>query len=216
MTPPRAPAAPLRWAKLIAGLLGFAVGVTGMIRSGIGLGPWDAFHVGLHLQTGMSIGVASIVTGLAIVALSLAIGVRPGPGTVANMVLIGVFIDLLLPVTPPAPSYAWGAAVFLAAIVVCGLATGLYISARLGEGPRDGLMMGVARRTGWPVRRVRTLIELAALGSGWAMGGRVGLGTLLFAFGIGPAAQWGLRLCGVDAHGGDRPWPGRSPVPSAE
>jgi hypothetical protein len=113
------------------------------------------------------------------------------------MVLIGVFIDLLLPLIPPATNWLWGLAYHLPGVLLCGLATGVYIGAGLGKGPRDGLMLGLHQRTGWPVRRVRTLIELAVLGLGMLMGGTIGVGTLLFAFGIGPAVQWGLRVCGV-------------------
>lgn len=170
-----------------------------MIQSQLGLGPWDAFHVGVARLTPLSIGVASIVTGLAILAGSRLLGARIGVGTLANMVLIGVFIDLLLPLVPPARGWAIGLAYYLPALLVVGLCTGMYIAARLGSGPRDGLMLAVADRTGWPVRRVRTLIELSALGAGWAMGGQVGVGTVLFAATVGPAAQWGLRLFGVIA-----------------
>lgn len=189
----------LAWAQLLAGLAGFAVAVSLMIRSGLGLGPWDAFHVGLHRWTGISVGGASIVAGVVIVVGSLPIGIRPGWGTLANMVLIGVFIDLLLPRVPPAPSLPLAFVFHLAGIGICGLATGFYIAAGLGTGPRDGLMIGLAERYGWPVGRVRTGIELTVLLLGWGMGGTVGIGTVLFAFGIGPVTQWGLRVCGVEA-----------------
>jgi uncharacterized membrane protein YczE len=185
------------WLQLMAGLFGFGVAVALMIRSGLGLGPWDAFHVGLHHLAGISVGAASIVAGAAIVLASLRIGVRPGWGTLANMVLIGVFVDLLLAVVPHADGVAVAVAFHLVGIGLCGLATGFYIAAGLGKGPRDGLMIGLSERTGWPVRRVRTAIELVVLGLGWAMGGAIGVGTLLFAFGIGPVTQWGLRVCGV-------------------
>src|SRR5690606_30836912 len=127
----------LRWAQLLLGLLGFAVAIVFMIRSELGLGPWDAFHVGISLWTPLSIGVASIVTGLAVLAGSALLGVRPGVGTLANMVLIGVFIDLLLPHVPTARGWAMGLAYYLPALVVLGLCTGMYIAARLGSGPRD-------------------------------------------------------------------------------
>lgn len=185
------------WAQLVTGLFGFAVAVSLMVRSRLGVGPWDAFHVGLHRLTGLSLGTASIVTGVAIVAGSLFLGVRPGWGTLANMLLIGIFIDLLLPWVPQASSMVWGLAFYAPAILLCGLATGVYIDAGLGKGPRDGLMIGLSVRSGWPVGRVRMLIELTVLSLGWVMGGRVGVGTLLFAFGIGPATQWGLNIFGV-------------------
>lgn len=193
------------WARLVAGLFGYALSIDLMIRSGLGLGPWDAFHVGLSRQTGISVGAASILTGVVIVAAAPLYGIRPGPGTIANMVLIGLFIDATLPWVPPAPNAWTGFAVHVFAIALCGLSTGFYIAARLGNGPRDGLMLGLSGRTGWPVGRVRTLLELSALVFGWAMGGPVGLGTLLFALGIGPAAQWGLRLCGVQKAPQERP-----------
>lgn len=185
------------WARLVAGLAGFAAAICLMIRSGLGLGPWDAFHVGISLQTGISVGAASILAGVAIVAGSWFVGARPGPGTLANMVLIGLFLDGLLPWTPAAPGLAAGFAYYGVAVALCGLSTGLYIAPGLGKGPRDGLMLAVSARSGWSVRRVRTLIELSALAFGWAMGGAVGIGTVIFALGIGPAVQWGLRVNGV-------------------
>ncbi|HEY0972848.1 MAG TPA: hypothetical protein VGE02_17900 [Gemmatimonadales bacterium] len=186
-----------RWAQLLAGLWGYGAAVTLMIRSELGLGPWDAFHVGLSLHTPLSIGVASIAAGVVVLAVALALGMRPGPGTIANMVLIGLVTDLLLPVVPPARGFLWGLGYFLPAIALLGLCTGMYIGARLGPGPRDGLMLAIARRTGWAVRHVRTGIELSALGAGWAMGGQVGLGTVIFALLVGPSAQWGLGVFGL-------------------
>lgn len=185
------------WTQITIGLFGYGLAVTLMIKSGLGLGPWDAFHVGIQQITGVPVGMASIIAGVFIVAGSYFIGVRPGPGTLANMILIGVFIDLLLPITPDAPGWVWGLMYHIVGILACGLATGFYIGAGLGKGPRDGLMIGVSQRTGWPVRRVRTLIELTVLVLGWLMGAQIGLGTVLFALGIGPAVQWGLRVCGV-------------------
>ena len=188
---------PAAWAQLVAGLAGFGVSVDLMVKSGLGLGPWDAFHKGLAGRAGITLGTASILVGAAIVAASWFIGIRPGVGTLANMLLIGWFIDLFHPWVPAPPSYAWGYAYYLAAILVCGLSTGFYIGAGLGKGPRDGLILGLVARGGWSVRRVRTLVELSALGLGWWMGGEIGIGTLIFAFGIGPAMQWGLRVSGV-------------------
>lgn len=198
----------VRWAQLLLGLVGYGVAIVLMIQSRLGLGPWDAFHVGVARWTPFSIGVASIVTGLAILAGSRLLGVRPGVGTLANMLLIGVVIDLLLPHVPAASGWMIGLAYYVPALLVVGLCTGMYIGARLGSGPRDGLMLAVAERTGWPVRRVRTMIELSALGAGWAMGGQVGAGTILFAAAVGPAAQWGLRLFGVIPTPGVIPRPG--------
>lgn len=188
------------WAQLVAGLAGYSVSIVLMIRSGLGLGPWDALHVGLARLTGVSVGLASIAAGVAIVAGSWLIGIRPGPATLLNMVLIGALVDLLLPFLPPASGLGWGYAFHLAGIAVCGLSTGCYIAARLGQGPRDGLILGLSARTRLSVRAVRTAVELSALLLGWAMGAPVGVGTLLFAFGIGPAMQWGMRLFRVADH----------------
>lgn len=185
------------WAQLLVGLLAFGIAISLMVQSRLGLGPWDAFHAGLHRLTGMSLGMATVVTGVVILVGSFFLGIRPGWGTIANMVLIGIFIDLLLPWMPPAQGAIWGLTYYAPAILLCGLATGVYIAAGLGKGPRDGLMIGLSVRSGWPVRRVRTLIELVVLLLGWTMGGRVGVGTLLFAFGIGPATQWGLAIFGA-------------------
>jgi hypothetical protein len=165
-----------------------------MIQSGLGLGPWDAFHVGLNRLTGISVGMASILVGLVIVAGSYFLRIRPGPGTIANMVLIGLFIDLILPRISPAEHWLTGLVYYLVAIPLAGFATGMYMGARLGNGPRDGLMIGLATAKGWPVHRVRTAIELSALAGGWAMGGTIGIGTVIFALTIGPAAQLGLRF----------------------
>lgn len=196
------PGSPVRswraWLQLVVGLAGFGIAVSMMVRSGLGLGPWDAFHVGLARRTGISIGQASIVTGVLIVAGSWFIGVRPGIGTLANMLLIGFFIDATLRVMPSAANVAVGVVMYVAAILVCGLSTGFYMAPGLGKGPRDGLIVGLCRRTGRSIRLVRTLVEISALGLGWGMGGPVGVGTLLFAFGIGPAMQWGMRVCGVN------------------
>ncbi len=179
----------------------FGIAISLMIRSDLGLGPWDAFHVGLHLLTGMTVGVASILVGVVIVLGTLLIGVRPGPGTLANMVLIGIFVDLLLPVVPTAEGWALGLLYFLVGVALSGLATGMYIATGLGKGPRDGLMVGVSQRTGWPVRRVRTGIELSVLALGWLMGGKIGLGTVIFTLTIGWSAQWGLQLFGFSPTG---------------
>jgi hypothetical protein len=113
------------------------------------------------------------------------------------MILIGVFINLLTPLIPDAQGWVWSLAYYIPGILLCGLSTGFYIGAGLGKGPRDGLMLGVSDLTKLPVRRVRTAIEVVVLSLGWLMGAPIGLGTLMFAFGIGPAVQWGLRVCGV-------------------
>jgi uncharacterized membrane protein YczE len=196
---PAAPASDLlrRWTQLVLGFLGWGLSVALMLRSGLGVGPWDAFHQGLHRHLGIGVGMASIGVGVGVLLLSLPLGIRPGLGTLANMVLIGVFTDLLLPVLPAAHGWAWGLGYHLAGIGLAGWFTGVYIAAGLGKGPRDGLVLAVAARRSWSVRRVRTLVEVAVLGAGWALGGTLGVGTLIYALLIGPSMQIGLRRWGV-------------------
>lgn len=183
-------------------LFGFAVAL--MIQSGLGLGPWDAFHYGLHRLTGMSVGAAIILVGVVIVAGTYLINVRPGPATIANMILIGVAADVMLLLLQPAGSWFAAVVMFVAGVLLTGFATGMYIGAGLGEGPRDGLMIGISRRTGFNVGRVRTGLEIVVLGIGWAMGGVVGIGTIIFALTIGPATQWSLQLFGMSSTGATR------------
>lgn len=184
----------LRLGELVTGLVLWGLAIALMVRSELGLGPWDAFHVGLHLQTGLSIGVANIATGTVIIAITLAMRVRPGVAIVLNTLLIGLCVDLFLPVVPAAPGVWPGLTYFAGALVIAGLATGLYIGAGFGQGPRDALMLAIHERTGWSVQRARTVLEASVLAAGWAMGGGVGIGTVVYALAIGPAVQWGLRL----------------------
>jgi uncharacterized membrane protein YczE len=208
--PARAVLRTVRFAQLMIGLACWGLAITLFIRSHLGLGPWDAFHFGLHRQTGMTVGMASIVAGFAILLVNYALRIRPGIATVLNMVFIGVFTDLLLPLVPDAPSLPWAIAYFATAIVTVGVASGLYIGAGFGHGPRDGLMVALALRTGWSVRRIRTLIELSVLAVGWLMGGTVGLGTVIIALTVGPTVQWGLRLFGAVPPRGDGDEPVRT------
>jgi uncharacterized protein len=188
---------PARAAQLLLGLFGLSVAITIFIRSEFGLGPWDAFHYGLHLQTGITVGVASITVGLAIVAISAACGVRPGIGTLLNMLLVGVFIDLLMPLVPVAPSLPLAAAYCGTAVVLAGLSSGMYMGAGFGQGPRDTLMVALVRRSGRSVRRIRTIIEVVVLLLGWSMGGTIGIGTVVITLTIGHSVQWGMRLFGA-------------------
>jgi uncharacterized membrane protein YczE len=181
------------WGQLLVGLVCYGVAIAFMLDSHLGLGPWDMFHQGLSYQTGWSVGRISQVVGFVILALLLFVKIRPGWGTVFNIVLIGQVTDWVMPLLPDPTGVPLRFAMFVAGVFICGMGTGLYIGARLGAGPRDSLMLWLNQRTGWPVRRVRTLMEIVVLLCGWALGGTIGLGTLLFAFGIGPAAQLGLH-----------------------
>ncbi len=183
------------WGRLLVGLAIFATGIALMIRSNLGLGPWDMLHQGIFVLTGLSIGQAAILVGLVIFVVLWPLGSRPGWGSVANMLLVGIVVDQVLPQLTVAPSVLWGFGYHLAGIAMAGFGTGLYVSARMGAGPRDSLMLVLGQRTGWPVRRVRGAIELVVLALGSLMGGTLGLGTVLFAVLIGPAVQWSLRAC---------------------
>jgi uncharacterized membrane protein YczE len=174
---------------LLAGLLTFGLGISLMVEAGLGLGPWEALHQGISVRTGIPIGTVSILLGIPILALWWPLGQRPGIGTLINVAIIGTATNvgnLLIPTQHELPAQV---AMMLAGVVVIGLGSGLYLSADLGPGPRDGLMVGLHRRFGWSIRRARTLVELSALGVGWALGGTIGVGTLAFAFGIGPVVQ---------------------------
>jgi uncharacterized protein len=187
----------LRLGQLFLGLLGWGLGISLFIRSQLGLGPWDAFHFGAHVQTGITVGVASIVVGFLILVVNAAMGIRPGLGTVLNMVFIGLFTDLILPLVPDATSLAAGFGYYALALPLVGLSSGAYIGAGFGHGPRDGLMLALTIRSGWSVRRIRTLIEMAVLGAGWLMGGMVGIGTVITTLTIGHSVQWGLGVFGA-------------------
>ncbi|WP_243707807.1 hypothetical protein [Micromonospora sp. KC606] len=179
-----------RLVQLYTGLVLYGVSMALMIRSGLGLNPWDVFHQGLARQTGMSVGAASILVGATVLLLWIPLRQRPGLGTLSNVVVIGLAVDAavaILPADLPLPARV---VLLVTGIVANGAATGLYLGANLGPGPRDGLMTGlVARRPGWSVRLVRTAIEVVVLASGVLLGGTVGLGTVGYALAIGPLAQ---------------------------
>ena len=179
-----------RLTQLYAGLVLYGVSMALMIRSGLGLNPWDVFHQGLSRQTGISVGTASILVGAVVLLLWIPLRQRPGLGTVSNVVVIGLAVDAavaLLPADLPLPARI---GLLVTGIVANGIATGLYLGADLGPGPRDGLMTGlVARRPGSSVRLVRTGIEVTVLALGWLLGGTAGIGTVAYALAIGPLAQ---------------------------
>ncbi|HEX5144305.1 MAG TPA: hypothetical protein VFW21_10595 [Mycobacterium sp.] len=165
-----------------------------MVRAGLGLDPWDVFHQGLALRSQWTIGTASVVVGAVVLLAWLPLRNRPGFGTLANIVVIGVTVDAVLAVLPAPAALPARVAMMLGAVLLNAFATVLYIGAGLGPGPRDGLMTGLVRRTGGSVRLVRTAIEVLVLTVGWLLGGAVGVGTLVYALGIGPSVQLLLRL----------------------
>jgi uncharacterized membrane protein YczE len=183
-----------RGAALLVGLTGYGVSMAMMVRAGLGLDPWDVFHQGLALRTGMTIGLASAVVGVAVLLAWIPLRNRPGIGTVANVIVIGVTVDLALWLMPTPTSLTVRTALMLAAVVLNAVSTVLYIGAGLGPGPRDGLMTGLVVRTRRSVRLVRTGIEISVLTVGWLLGGTVGVGTVVYAFGIGPLVALFVRL----------------------
>jgi uncharacterized membrane protein YczE len=176
------------------GLVVFGLGIALMARAGLGLGPWEAFHQGLARLTGQELGTVSIVLGLPILALWWPLGERPGLGTILNVAVIGTATNVGVALVPAPAGIPAQFAMMVAGVVVIGFGSGLYLGADLGPGPRDGLMTGLHHRFGWSIRRARTSIELAVLVFGFLLGGTVGLGTIVFAFGIGPIVQWTLPL----------------------
>lgn len=179
-----------RISQLTAGLALYGFSIALFIRAGLGTAPWDILHQGVARLTGISTGVVIIVLSFLILLLWIPLRQRPGWGTLANAVLVGLFVDLSMPLIPRADGLLWQVLFLLGALVLNAVATACYISASFGPGARDGLMTGLARRTGWPLWRCRTLIEVTVVAIGWALGGVLGVGTVAYAFGIGPLVQW--------------------------
>ncbi len=167
-------------------------GLALMVLADLGLGPWEVLHQGLSVRTGVPIGRAGILVGFVVLASWLPLRLPPGIGTVCNVVIIGLVIDTVLALVHPPSALVVRVAVMLAGVGLVGAGSGLYIGAGLGAGPRDGLMTGLAGRGVGSIRSVRTVIELSALAGGWALGGNVGVGTVVFALGIGPLVQHAL------------------------
>ncbi|RAX16186.1 hypothetical protein DC347_14210 [Pseudarthrobacter sp. AG30] len=175
-----------RLLQLFTGLAMYGISLAMFIRAGLGLDPWDVFHQGVANRTGLSIGVVVIAVSFLVLLLWIPLRQWPGFGTLCNAVLVGVFADIGLAVIPQVSLLAGQIGLLGGAIVLNGIASACYIGARFGPGARDGLMTGLARRTGWSVRLSRTLIEVTVLAIGWVLGGSVGVGTVVYALAIGP------------------------------
>jgi uncharacterized membrane protein YczE len=186
-----------RLLQLYIGLTLYGVSSALLVRGGLGLEPWGVLHQGLAELTGLTIGVVSIIVGAAVLLLWIPIRQRPGLGTVSNVFAIGIAMDTTLAVVPEAHGLVVRIPLLVAGIVLNGVATGLYISARFGPGPRDGLMTGLHRLTGRSIRLVRTAIEVAVVATGFVLGGSVGVGTIAYALAIGPLAQLFLRVFAI-------------------
>ncbi|MFE2424581.1 YitT family protein [Streptomyces hokutonensis] len=186
-----------RLVQLYVGLALYGASSALLVVSGLGLEPWNVLHQGLAELTGLTIGVVSIIVGAAVLLLWIPLRQRPGLGTVSNVFVVGLAMDGTLALVPDAHGLAVRIPLLLAGILLNGVATGLYISASFGPGPRDGLMTGLHQRTGRSIRLIRTGLEVAVVATGFALGGTVGVGTLLYALAIGPLAQLFLRVFAV-------------------
>lgn len=180
------------FSRLILGILLYALGIVLSINANLGVSPWDTFHQGISNLVNITFGQASIAVGFIIVLLNLYLKENIGIGTILNMVLIGIFIDLIMyyNLIPIMDSLIPGLIMIILSMFVIALATYCYIGAGFGSGPRDGLMVGLTKKTGRPVGLIRGLIELAVLIIGFLLGGKVGIGTVILAFGIGPIVQF--------------------------
>ena len=178
-----------RLLQLLIGLALYGMSLAMFIRAGLGTAPWDVLHQGLAARTGLSLGTVVVLVSFVVLLLWIPLRQWPGVGTLFNAVLVGVFADVGLAFIPVFSHLGGQMGLLIAAVLRTGVASACYIGARLGPGARDGLMTGLARRTGWPVRACRTGIEVVVLGAGWLLGGSVGIGTVLYALAIGPLVQ---------------------------
>ena len=179
---------PRRLIQLFAGLILYGVSDAMLLLAGLGVDPWDVLHQGLARRTGVPTGTWAIIVGAVVLLLWIPLRQRPGLGTLCNVVVVGTVIDVVLATVPPPRALPVQAVVMVSGVVLNGVATGLYIGAGLGPGPRDGLMTGYAAR-GHSLRVVRTCIEVTVLLAGWLLGGTVGVGTVVYAACIGPLAH---------------------------
>lgn len=178
-----------RLGLLYVGLMLYGLAIAMMIRADLGVDPWDVFHLGLAQHLPLSVGTIIILIGALVLLFWIPLRQRPGLGTISNVIVIGLATNLGLALLPTFEHLGVRTALLVGGVVVNGLATGMYIGAGFGPGPRDGLMTGIVARTGWQIRTVRTCIEITVLCVGWLLGGTVGIGTLVYAFAIGPLIQ---------------------------
>ena len=187
-----------RLPQLFLGLALYGASLAMMVRGALGLAPWDVLHSGFIRHVPMTIGQAVVLLSFLVLLLWIPLREKPGIGTVANALVVGLAADATLAVLAEPDSLALRVALMLGGVVLNGLATALYIGSQFGRGPRDGLMTGLARRTGWSLRLVRTGLEVTVVVIGLLLGGALGVGTVLYALAIGPLAQHMLPWCTVD------------------
>jgi uncharacterized membrane protein YczE len=194
---------PLRITRLVIGLILYGIADALLIRALLGVDPWTVFAQGIMAQTGLSIGLLTVVIGALVLLFWIPLRQKPGIGTVLNVLLIGPAIELGLWLIPAGVELWQQVLLFTAGLLLLAVASGIYIGAHLGPGPRDGLMTGIHNRTGWPIWVGRSGVELTVLLIGWLLGGNFGVGTVVFALAIGPLCGWTLPLFGV--HRRERP-----------
>ena len=178
-----------RLLQLYIGLILYGVSAAMYVRADLGADPWNVFHLGIARIFSLNLGIVMIGVGALVLLLWIPLRTRPGIGTISNVIVLGLAADAALAVIPPVESMVFRVGLLIFALVANGLATGMYIGAGLGAGPRDGLMTGIHARTGWSIRNIRTAIEVTVLSAGWLMGGAFGAGTVLYALAIGPLIQ---------------------------
>jgi len=181
---------------LCFGLTLFGLGEGLLIVSAAGASPWSVLAQGISLNVGFSIGIITILISIAVLIFWLPLNQKPGIGTILNALIIGLMIDICIKFVPTPENYIFQLSLALIAVLTVGLGGGIYLVANLGAGPRDGLMIGLQKKTNLPIAAVRAFLEVTVLSIGWYLGGTVGIGTLLFAFGIGPAVALGLFIVG--------------------
>ncbi len=204
-----------RLLQLYVGLAAYGASMALLVRSSLGNMPWDVLHQGLAGRLHLSLGTLTVVVGALVLLAWVPLRQRPGVGTVSNVVVIGIVVDAVLAVLPAPAPLAARIAYALAGIALNAVATALYIGARLGPGPRDGLMTGIVARTGWTVRRVRTSIEVAVVLTGWLLGGTLGPATVAYAVLVGPLVHPLLPLLTVSTRSGRGSAARLVPVPAA-
>ena len=184
--------------RLFCGLWLFGLGIVLTVKSDLGTSPWDVLHLGLTNYLPLTMGQVSQMTGIIVISLSWFLGIKPGWGSLANMYFIGLFIDIIMAGNWISVPHNWVGqlAMLFIGIWLIGWASYFYLSAAFGAGPRDSFMVGVIRKTGWPVWKVRTILETAVAALGYLFGGPIGIGTLLIAFTLGPSIQWAFTIMG--------------------
>lgn len=185
---------PRRISQLLIGLVLYGVGAALTVEAGLGLDPWTVFAQGISIRTGIGIGWVTNIVGFLILLLWIPLRQKPGVGTIANILLVGTAMQLTLWAVPSVHTPAFQVCMLVGGILVVAVASGLYIGAHFGPGPRDGLMTGFHTRFGWPIWVCRLVIEATVLVIGWLLGGTVGIGTVLFAATIGPLVHLALPL----------------------